>query len=401
MKRGGGTRSGEGARGALEFTGERYVPGQGGARIAYEHVHRYLFARRWARGRRVLDVATGSGYGARLLAESARSVCAIEIDAVAVAAARDAFGVPNLSFARADAARLPIVSASIDLVVALEILEHVPAGASQEALVAEVARVVRPGGVALLSTPDRATYSDARRYRNPFHTRELYRHELEALLGSHFRFVELFRQQVRAGSLIVSERSDGAREGEIVSERAPVAERSEGPALYFLALAGQAPIAEAPEQSAYLDRTDFLLEELEAEIAALNREVERLNAEIESLGRWGRGLDAALLERDRALESAMAERRQAVEARDGTIRELQETLAREIAARDRQLDERRREIDARARWASSLDAEIVARDASIVHYRRDIERLEALAAELARIRSTRLYRSLRRLGFLP
>lgn len=51
-----------------EFTGERFIPGQVGAVIAYEHLHHYAFASRWARGMRVLDVATSSGCGAAVLA---------------------------------------------------------------------------------------------------------------------------------------------------------------------------------------------------------------------------------------------------------------------------------------------------------------------------------------------
>ena len=67
------------------FTGERFIPGEGGAQIAYEHLHRYLFAMRWARGRRVLDVAAGSGYGAALLARVAEAVWALDLDAQASA----------------------------------------------------------------------------------------------------------------------------------------------------------------------------------------------------------------------------------------------------------------------------------------------------------------------------
>jgi len=49
------------------FTGERFLPGVAGE-IAYEHCHRYAFARRFVTGARVLDAACGEGYGAALLA---------------------------------------------------------------------------------------------------------------------------------------------------------------------------------------------------------------------------------------------------------------------------------------------------------------------------------------------
>jgi len=54
----------------LEFTGERFVPGTHGE-IWVEHWHRYHFAARWARGKRVLDVACGEGYGSAVLAREA------------------------------------------------------------------------------------------------------------------------------------------------------------------------------------------------------------------------------------------------------------------------------------------------------------------------------------------
>ena len=68
----------------LKFTGERFVPGIEGE-IVYEHVHRYAFARRYAAGRRVLDVACGEGYGSAMLARAAREVVGVDIDAATVA----------------------------------------------------------------------------------------------------------------------------------------------------------------------------------------------------------------------------------------------------------------------------------------------------------------------------
>src|SRR4030095_17061148 len=54
------------------FTGERFVPACGGE-IAYEHWHRYAFARRLAEGKRVLDAACGEGYGTAMLGKGAAS----------------------------------------------------------------------------------------------------------------------------------------------------------------------------------------------------------------------------------------------------------------------------------------------------------------------------------------
>src|SRR5262245_56593246 len=165
----------------LEFTGERFVPGIEGE-IAHEHWHRYAFARRFAAGRRVADVACGEGYGSALLADVARDVVGVDIDPEAVAHARNAYaGRTNLRFAEGSATALPLPDASVDVVVSFETLEHL-AAADQPPMVAEFARVLAPAGVLVLSSPNRPEYSDARGYANPFHRHELDRDGLARLL---------------------------------------------------------------------------------------------------------------------------------------------------------------------------------------------------------------------------
>ena len=68
----------------IEWTGERYVPGMEGAEIGYEHLHRYAFATQFVRNKRVLDLASGEGYGSNLLAKTAKQVVGIDIDEQAV-----------------------------------------------------------------------------------------------------------------------------------------------------------------------------------------------------------------------------------------------------------------------------------------------------------------------------
>src|SRR5262249_47859927 len=78
----------------LEFSGERYVPSQPGE-IAYEHWHRYAFASLYAAGKVVLDVASGEGYGASLLAQTASRVHGADISPEAVSHARESYGRDN------------------------------------------------------------------------------------------------------------------------------------------------------------------------------------------------------------------------------------------------------------------------------------------------------------------
>ena len=162
----------------LQFTGERFTP-ECVREIWYEHWHRYALATRFAAGRRVLDAACGEGYGSALLAAHAREVVGVEISDEALAHARGRYAAPNLRFERGDATALAAFpDASFDLIVSFETLEHVQ---EQEALVAGFARLLAPGGLLLLSSPDKRTYSEVAGFANEFHVRELYREELDAL----------------------------------------------------------------------------------------------------------------------------------------------------------------------------------------------------------------------------
>src|SRR5215831_2145342 len=82
----------------LEWTGERYVPWMEGAEIGYEHLHRYAFATQFVRNKRVLDLASGEGYGSNLLAKTAKQVVGIDIDEQSVRHAKNKYIRTNLDF---------------------------------------------------------------------------------------------------------------------------------------------------------------------------------------------------------------------------------------------------------------------------------------------------------------
>lgn len=218
----------------MEFTGERFTP-ECEREIWYEHIHRYAFAAPLVRGCVVLDAACGEGYGAALLSGSASRVEGVDVAAEAVAHARRRYGArAGLDFHEADVTRLPFEEDTFDRVVSFETLEHLEA---QDAMLAEFRRVLKPDGVVLISSPDRAVYTDHFGNDNPFHVRELYRKELEALLGRHFPAIRLLGQKLLFHSAIW--RLDENRrvalqqvDGQAVAERAVVPQ----PAMYFIAL---------------------------------------------------------------------------------------------------------------------------------------------------------------------
>jgi SAM-dependent methyltransferase len=154
---------------AQEWTGERFVPSLDGE-IELEHVHRYLFALQFCEARDVLDIASGEGYGSWLLAQVARSVVGVDVDKDTIKHAIEAYAGERLKYRRGKCAAIPLGAQSVDVVVSFETLEHV---IEHEAFFSEIKRVLRPGGILVMSTPDLRFYRARSSHLNEFHLREI------------------------------------------------------------------------------------------------------------------------------------------------------------------------------------------------------------------------------------
>ncbi|MFN2547194.1 MAG: glycosyltransferase [Myxococcales bacterium] len=190
----------------LPFTGERVIPGKVDADLWAEHLSRYLFAEPLAAGRRVLDLGAGAGYGSERLSKSAKSVVAMDIAYDAMRYAREHHPGRGVRHAVGAAEKLPFAKGSFDLVVAFEILEHIR---DQDALLAEVRRVLAPDGLFVVSTPNRLYYTDERDEHNEFHVHELDVPELQQYLALAFSQVKIFVQN-HAPAIVIGE---AGREG--------------------------------------------------------------------------------------------------------------------------------------------------------------------------------------------
>lgn len=160
----------------MVITGERTVPG-----IWHENYwfrrHEVVYEQVAAlvEGARVLEAGCGEGYGADLLSRSAALVHALDYDEYATGHVRRAY--PRLPVVRGNLVALPFADASHDAVVSLQTIEHLW---DQPAFLAECVRVLRPGGLLVVSTPNTLTFPPG----NIYHPRELAPEELRELVAA-------------------------------------------------------------------------------------------------------------------------------------------------------------------------------------------------------------------------
>ncbi|MEO9221734.1 MAG: class I SAM-dependent methyltransferase [Mycobacteriaceae bacterium] len=163
----------------LPITGERTVPGIAEENYWFRrHEVAYLDLAPLCDGQMVFEAGCGEGYGADLLSRTATRVIALDYDAYTAAHVGRRY--PQLPVVRGNLAALPVAAASVQVVVNLQVIEHLW---DQLGFLRECARVLSPDGVLLISTPNRRTFSPGRDSPlNPFHTRELAADELTELV---------------------------------------------------------------------------------------------------------------------------------------------------------------------------------------------------------------------------
>ncbi len=188
----------------LPFTGEYFVQGKTSKRIQEDTEARYRFAQDYVRGKDVLEIACATGFGTDFLKKAgARSVTGGDISEEALAYARSHYAANGVTFIRANIEALTFTQ-QFDVVICFETIEHVPH--YREAL-AGLFRALRPGGVLLLTTPNRiitspGIHSMQRAIPFSFHTQEFTPREMRRLLtetGFDGQSLQLYgqRQQPR------------------------------------------------------------------------------------------------------------------------------------------------------------------------------------------------------------
>ena len=360
----------------MKFTGERFIPGICNEELTSEHMNRYWFAASMVKGMRVLDIACGSGYGSMMLHENAVSVDGVDISEEAIAFCREMYQAETLHYHVGSVDAIPLPDGSMDAVVSFETLEHVSAE-TQLAFMQEIRRVLVPGGLLMISTPNKAIYDE--RGENDFHVHELAPDDFETLLKQNFRNVEVYGQMSEICNLIVTN-----HEGNSLVSKGPAVENCE----YLVAVCSDGELPAAPR--AAMLRLDNPLRKLRAWASENNNRIEELSA-------WGKSQDKQIAERDATIRELSSENEKLsawgksqdaqIAGRDATIRELNsenEKLSawgksqdEQIAERDATIRELSNQNEKLSEWGKSQDAQIAERDATIQKLSSENEKLSA------------------------
>lgn len=185
---------------SLESAGENRVgPGFAWNELYIHSARRYINAAEKARGLTILDLGCGIGYGSKFLAKSADTVIAVDVDNAPLTYGEETY--PDKKIHRLPIApisndtHLPFASGTFDAIVNFEVIEHVPTD-QMEAYFADLARVLKPNGFLMMSTPNKKIYIN---YPDPHHVSLMTLFEFQQLLHSRFKQVDMFGQERSKG----------------------------------------------------------------------------------------------------------------------------------------------------------------------------------------------------------
>jgi SAM-dependent methyltransferase len=171
----------------LNFTGEYFIPGKSGERIEADHIERYHFACKYAKGKSVLDIACGVGYaGPKFIEAGAISYDGVDINQKLIGYASETYGTDLINYYVGDITSFNN-NKSYDMITCFETVEHVK---NYKAAIQNLYSLLKPGGMIFISSPNRIVTSPNastinNKPSNEFHTQEFIPEELLLLLSEN------------------------------------------------------------------------------------------------------------------------------------------------------------------------------------------------------------------------
>ena len=239
----------------LENDYERMVPEfHEGGLIYAEHITRYLAAQPIVKGKVVLDIASGSGYGTKMLAQTASFVYGVDNNEMAINYSGKKYGAKNIKYLVGDGESIPLDDNSVDIVATFETIEHIK---DYKKFLDEIERVLKPNGLAIVSTPNDLEFAEG----NHFHLHEFKYKELVDLLKKHFPNIESYYQSTWKYVSIGTEKElESDVSGKILNLTSKTADQH----LYFYLLCSKRKITETVDYIGALGEhySDRMLHEL-------------------------------------------------------------------------------------------------------------------------------------------
>lgn len=151
-----------------------------------ELIHRkaYEVVAQMATGLKVLDFGCNDGYGTMIINSLCKEVIGIDVSSRAIETARCTYDQYGVQFHLFDGKRTVFDNEYFDIVVSLQVIEHIE---DYNTYLSEIQRVVCVDGIVIFTTPNAAIRIDpGMKPLNPFHTKEFTATELSNLLEKWF-----------------------------------------------------------------------------------------------------------------------------------------------------------------------------------------------------------------------
>lgn len=175
--------------GKIAYTCERANFRKGNENLIQQSIKRYNFAKKYCVNKKVLDIASGEGYGSNIIADKANLVIAIDCDFETMKYSRNKYKKKNLYFICADCNNLPFRNACFDVITSFELIEHLSIPSKY---LSEICRTILRNGIYIGSTPQ-ILFKDLD--KNPFHKHPYSKEEYKSVLLRYFSKVKILGEK--------------------------------------------------------------------------------------------------------------------------------------------------------------------------------------------------------------